>query len=114
MEKECIKQVLSSINGDLNVEFEECEDGIDAVNAILNGNSFDAIFMDNVMFKMDGMEATRCIRALGFSGQIIAVTGNVMKDDVDAFLKAGANYFLEKPLQRASIHEILQRILLRV
>ena len=44
------------------------------------------------------MEATAAIRALGFDRLIIALTGNVMDDDISCFMAAGADAVLAKPL----------------
>ena len=66
------------------------------------------------MMNMNGLEATRSIRALGFSGQIIAVSGNVLPEDVEAFLAAGANIFLAKPLQRKIFEKFFARFCQRV
>ena len=113
MERESIRQECHAIRSDVVIKFEECDDGIEAVNKVisLGKDAFDAIFIDNVMITMNGSDATRRIRSLGFAGVIVAVSGNVLKDDVDAFLTAGADYFVEKPLQRAAIHQTLLQIL---
>jgi CheY-like chemotaxis protein len=112
IEIESIRQEALHLKSDIDIEFEQCEDGIDAVNAVMNGVSYyDAIFIDNVMIKMNGLEATRNIRSLGYSGTIVAVSGNVLEDDVDAFLQAGANYFVGKPLEQGRIQDVLQGIL---
>ena len=48
-----------------------------------------------------GVEVTRIIRQeLGFQGLIFGVTGNVIDDDMDTFVKNGANEVLIKPLTR--------------
>ena len=115
VEIESIRQEALALRSDIKIEFEQCEDGIDAVNAVTANTSvfYDAIFMDNVMISMNGLEATRNIRLLGFSGAIIAVSGNVLQDDVNAFIQAGANYFVGKPLERDRICDVLQEILCR-
>ncbi len=59
------------------------------------------------MPRMDGITATRKIRALGFSGLIIAVTGNVVASDVDEFIQAGANRVLGKPVRKVDIEGIV-------
>ena len=114
VEIECIRQESFNLRSGIKIEFSQCEDGIDAVNTVANSNneiSFDAIFIDNVMIHMNGLEATRNIRSLGYSGAIVAVSGNVLQEDVNAFLQAGANYFIGKPLDRAQIREVLKGIL---
>jgi CheY-like chemotaxis protein len=47
---------------------------------------------------MHGPEATAELRKAGFDGLVIGVTGNVLQDDIDHFLRSGANAVLSKPL----------------
>ncbi len=58
--------------------------------------------MDIQMPKMDGYEAARRIRALGFARArtvpIFAMTANVFKEDIDKSLESGMNGHLGKPL----------------
>lgn len=59
---------------------------------------FDTILMDFEMPILNGPDATRQIRALGFTGNIIGVTGNVLSEDVEHFKESGANEVLAKPI----------------
>ncbi|MCL1890954.1 MAG: response regulator [Coriobacteriia bacterium] len=63
---------------------------------------YDLIFMDMQMPEMDGLEATKRIRALDTphaqSVPIIAMTANVFKEDIEKSLAAGMNDHLGKPL----------------
>ena len=67
-----------------------------------NQHLYDMIFMDIQMPKMDGLEATRRIRALGSEKArtipIIAMTANVFQDDVEKCRDAGMQDHLGKPL----------------
>ena len=47
---------------------------------------------------MHGTEATAELRKAGYDGVVIGVTGNVMQDDTDHFLRSGADAVLSKPL----------------
>ena len=58
----------------------------------------DAIIMDFEMPVMNGPSATRHIRALGYTGVIIGVTGNALEDDMTLFLNSGANDICLKPV----------------
>jgi CheY-like chemotaxis protein len=58
----------------------------------------DLVFMDGSMPVMDGYEATAHIRAVGFKGRIIGVTGNALAEDQVRFLHAGAELVLVKPV----------------
>jgi len=80
----------------------ECaEDGEEAVEAARSGR-FDLILMDIKMPRMDGMEATRAIRALpGPAGEapIIALTANADPDDAKAYIACGMASVVEKPIK---------------
>ena len=79
--------------------------GKEALEAMQNAapHTYDAILMDVMMPEMNGLEATRCIRAFEGKGPdegtpIIAMTANVFADDVKSCLDAGMNSHVGKPL----------------
>ena len=90
--------------------------GKEAVEAMQNAapRTYDAILMDVMMPEMNGLEATRCIRAYEGKGPdegtpIIAMTANVFADDVKACLDAGMNSHVGKPLDmKILMKEILK------
>ena len=49
------------------------------------------------MPRMRGKEASRHIRDAGFDGIIIGITGNAMDEDINDFIKSGADLVLPKP-----------------
>lgn len=90
--------------------------GREAVDAIQHAapHTYDAVLMDVMMPEMNGLEATRCIRAFEGVGPdegtpIIAMTANVFADDVRACLESGMNSHVGKPLDmRVLMREILK------
>lgn len=79
--------------------------GREAVEAVKDAppGAFDAVLMDVMMPEMNGLEATRAIRAWQQKPKetgipIIAMTANVFADDVKACLDAGMNSHVGKPL----------------
>jgi CheY-like chemotaxis protein len=54
-----------------------------------------------------GLEATQAIRALGFNGLIIGLTGNALDDDVANFIKAGADCVFYKPFREEHLATLL-------
>jgi CheY-like chemotaxis protein len=87
-------------------------DGLAAVEAVRDRN-FDVILMDMHMPAMDGLEATRLIRAMetpGASIPIIALTAAGAISDVQTCLDAGMNYFLSKPIRMDRLRAILTEL----
>ncbi|MFA5263299.1 MAG: response regulator, partial [Opitutaceae bacterium] len=91
------------------------ENGVEAL-AALNSKAYDIIFMDSQMPEMDGIEATRRIRASeaakAWGGRrrvrIIAMTANVMQGDREICLQAGMDDYLPKPIRPADLKKALQ------
>jgi len=86
-------------------------DGQQALEAV-RGSPFDMVLMDVQMPVMDGLAATRAIRALdgpAAAVPIVALTAYASREDLRACLDAGMNDFLTKPLERAKLQDVLQR-----
>lgn len=91
------------------VQVEVAENGLIAVEK-LKSSTFDVILMDVQMPIMNGYEATSSIRLLESekaSTPIIAMTANVLKEEVDLCYQAGMNDFIGKPFDT---EELLQKI----
>ena len=73
--------------------------GQEAVAKVEEGG-VDLILMDIKMPVMDGLEATRIIRAKNPDLPIIALTANAFDSDRDSALQAGCNEFITKPVNR--------------
>ena len=88
-------------------------DGRDAVEAVLAAPPYDLILMDLQMPGMDGIAATREIRAcplpLVSAVPIIAMTGSAAPGDREMCLAAGMNDFLAKPFSLCGLTEVLSR-----
>ena len=76
---------------------------------------YDAILMDMRMPEMDGLEATRHIRAMDRPDAktipIIALTANAFDEDVQRSLQAGLNAHLTKPVQPDALFETLETLI---
>jgi CheY-like chemotaxis protein/anti-sigma regulatory factor (Ser/Thr protein kinase) len=88
-------------------------DGVEAVEAV-QAEVFDLVLMDVRMPRMDGLEATRRIRALsGPAGElaVVAMTADAMPEDVVRCLAAGMNAHMAKPVNQAGLFDAVHRAL---
>ncbi|MBW6523760.1 PAS domain S-box protein [Sphingomonas sp. RHCKR47] len=91
-------------------------DGAAAVDAVTQaqaaGDPFALVLMDMQMPEVDGLEATRRLRAAGHTPAalpIVALTANAYADDIDLCLAAGMQAHLAKPLRLADLQQVLDR-----
>ena len=88
-------------------------DGQEAIDAV-TGQPFDLVLMDVRMPHMDGLEATRRIRALpgpeaGLA--VVAMTADAMPEDVLRCVAAGMNAHMPKPINQAGLLAVVNRAL---
>jgi len=83
--------------------------GQEAIDKIKEGKTYDIIFMDHMMPEMDGIEAAKYIRELGYSAPIIALTANAVSGQSDMFLKNGFDDFISKPIDIRQMNTILNK-----
>jgi len=106
------RKVLGLYLRRLGLTFEVAENGASAVALAAEGK-WDAVLMDCQLPDLDGIEATRLIRA-GHPGDqppIIAVTANVQASNRAACLAAGMSHFLTKPVRLRDLAATLQACL---
>ena len=111
-DNEANQMVATELLSILGVELDIAENGREAVDmARANPGGYACILMDMQMPEMDGLSATRAIRAdPAFRDlPIIAMTANAMKADLDACLAAGMNDYIIKPVDRATLASTLRR-----
>jgi CheY-like chemotaxis protein len=84
--------------------------GFEALEKLEKVQDIDLVLMDVMMPGMDGLEATRRIRADGRWSRlpIIAITAKAMKDDQEQCLAAGANDYLAKPIDLSRLYSLLR------
>jgi signal transduction histidine kinase/FixJ family two-component response regulator len=90
-----------------------CENGQLAVECVQQ-QDFDLVLMDVHMPVMDGLAATRAIRALDAAVKnipIIALTADAMSNAQEEALAAGVNFFVTKPVHMAQLQEAIERCL---
>ncbi len=89
--------------------------GAEAITAVV-AKPYDLILMDVQMAGMDGMVATRKIRALSHPARdlpIIAMTANVFPEQIRAFRQAGMSDHVGKPFKHSELYATVDRWLRR-
>jgi len=111
------REILIALLEDTDLIIDCAANGKEAFDMVAaNPEKYDIVFMDLQMPHMDGLEATRQIRALPERKReplpIIALTANVFQDDIDACFAAGMNAHIGKPLDFDTIMRVLRQYLL--
>ncbi|AGL14294.1 ATP-binding protein [Actinoplanes sp. N902-109] len=92
----------------LGVECDTVADGAAAAAAVLGGTSYDLVLMDLQMPRMDGLAATREIRAAGDPTPVLALTATALQGDKERCLAAGMNGHLSKPITLPELRAALE------
>jgi signal transduction histidine kinase/CheY-like chemotaxis protein len=104
------REIFKALLESTGISIDIAENGKKAVEMFRQApGGYDLIVMDVQMPEMDGLEATRAIRALGTPGSaaipIVAMTANVFKEDIENCLSAGMNDHLQKPIDEKALIE---------
>ncbi|HEX7944038.1 MAG TPA: ATP-binding protein, partial [Phenylobacterium sp.] len=107
--------VLKTLLSQVGLEPTVVENGAEAIEAWKSGR-WDLILMDIQMPVMDGVTATRQIRALEAANDrvktpIIAVTANAMSHQITEYAAAGMDAVVPKPLDAAALFDAIERAL---
>ena len=109
------REIVSAYLKDGGYDVVPVDSGAEAINR-LRGEKFDLVLMDIQMPDMDGVAATRAIREMSSPVReipILAMTGNVLPQQVQGFIKAGMNDHVGKPIARTKLYSTLWRWLPR-
>ncbi|HTN34700.1 MAG TPA: response regulator [Marinobacter sp.] len=104
------RRLVSLLVSRTGAEMIHVSNGAEALEAALR-ESFDVILMDIQMPVMNGRDATVAIREAGINTPIIALTANVMSEDIADYRLAGCTEHLAKPIDKQRFYEVLARYL---
>jgi len=88
---------------------ETAESGYEVLDKIRSGNSYDIIFMDQMMPGMDGVETTGYLRDMGYTRPIVALTAHAIVGQREIFLENGFDDFISKPIDTRQLDAVLKK-----
>jgi CheY-like chemotaxis protein len=104
-------EIAAALLARQGLEVRTAANGREAIT-LVQSEDFDIILMDSQMPEMDGLEATRHIRALPRGKgriAIIGLSGNIGQEDRRAGLDAGMDDYLTKPVAPSALRAVLAR-----
>ena len=105
--------VVGAVLDKLGLEYDVACDGVDAVSRARTG-VYDLILMDIHMPNLDGLAATRRIRAMDSQVAvipIIALTASAMVADREEYMAAGMNGHVSKPVEAQRLAQAIARVM---
>jgi signal transduction histidine kinase len=107
-------RVAAELMAPYQMQIDTCQSGVEAVEMVKN-KRYDLVFMDHMMPDLDGIKATKLIRALddadGYYQNLpmIMLTANAVAGQREMFLENGVNDFLAKPIEMQKLNAILEK-----
>jgi signal transduction histidine kinase/PleD family two-component response regulator len=91
-------------------EVTSAHNGHEAIEAATS-SSFDAVLMDVQMPELDGLEATRRLRAQGYTTPIIALTAHALPEEIEKSIAAGCDQHVTKPIGKQNLITAIENAL---
>jgi CheY-like chemotaxis protein len=105
------REIVEAYLEDIGYHIDTVGSGVEAIQMI-GSERYDLVLMDIQMPIMDGVTATKHIRAMPYPIRdipIVAMTGNVLPQQVRSYLDAGMNDHIGKPIERAQLYNNVRR-----
>ena len=94
---------------ELNID--TADSGFSAIEKIKNGKEYDIVLMDHMMPGMDGIEAVKILRGMGYKHSIVALTANAVAGQAEIFLNNGFDDYISKPIDIRQLNVVLNKLI---
>jgi signal transduction histidine kinase/CheY-like chemotaxis protein/HPt (histidine-containing phosphotransfer) domain-containing protein len=101
--------VAKGLLGLYSLQIETFNNALDAIEKIKGGAEYDIIFMDHMMPELNGMDATKILRDIGYKKPVVALTANALVGQAEEFLSNGFDDFIAKPIQTRYLHQVIMK-----
>jgi len=95
------------------LDIELVDSGFAAIENVINGKTYDIIFMDHMMPEMDGVATTEALRDMGYTGTIVALTANALVGNDGMFSERGFDGYISKPIDIHDLDTLLRKFIKR-
>jgi len=102
------QRVAKNLFGKIGYKIDIANNGLEAIEK-MQSNSYDIVFMDVLMPKMDGIEAIQKINKMGKKCPIIAMTASVHDSERDRMIEAGMDDFITKPTRIEDLSRMIAK-----
>ena len=102
------QRYIATLLRSTGANYKIAETGLQAIQMAMEGD-FDLILMDIQMPVLNGLEATKQLRAGTYSKPIIALTANYTNSDIETYLQAGCTAHLAKPIDRQQFFNTIEK-----
>jgi len=105
-DSEFIRRLVKTMLGAMNAECDDADSGAAALE-LASDRIYDVVLMDMEMPGMDGFETVSRLRAQGYSGTIVALTGMCQPGDQQRCVEAGCDDYIPKPFDRERLTRLI-------
>lgn len=105
-------KVASTLLKKYNFTIDSCTNGQDCIKKLLEDDSYDIIFLDDMMPRMSGREVIKKLRqAEDFNIPTIALTANAIEGMKEEYLACGFDDYLSKPIEKVELERVIKTYL---
>ena len=95
-----------------NFKIDAVENGFLAIDKVNQGNTYDLVFLDDMMPNMSGIETLKKLKENpNYKSITIALTANALTGMREHYLENGFDDYISKPIERGELNKILNRYL---